>query len=80
MIKLPFIRATKCTDSASFFIKHIYIQKHSLQDIYPNLKVALREYVLIMLVTAASTMDQKHLSNLAILSIEHEIASTIHFN
>jgi len=71
------------------------IHQHSLQDLYPNLEVALQIFLTMPATTATCersfsklkliknylrlTMGQEHLSNLAILSIEHVIASKIDY-
>ncbi|MBW0529459.1 hypothetical protein O181_069174 [Austropuccinia psidii MF-1] len=71
------------------------IHQHSLQDVYPNLEVALRIFLTMPVTTAScersfsklkliknylrSTMGQERLSNLAILSIEQEIASKMDY-
>ncbi|KAL4089005.1 hypothetical protein QTP88_024083 [Uroleucon formosanum] len=71
------------------------IHQHCLQDVYPNLEVALRIFLTMPVTTATcersfsklkliknylrSTMGQERLSNLAILSIEQEIASKIDY-
>ncbi|XP_050547907.1 uncharacterized protein LOC126909513 [Daktulosphaira vitifoliae] len=71
------------------------IHQNSLQDVYPNLEVALRIFLTMPVTTATcersfsklkiiknylrSTMVQERLTNLAILSIEHEIASKMDY-
>ncbi|KAL4149384.1 hypothetical protein QTP88_003345 [Uroleucon formosanum] len=71
------------------------IHQHCLQDVYPNLEVALRIFLTMPVTTATcersfsklkliknylrSTMGQERLSNIAILSIEQEIASKIDY-
>lgn len=71
------------------------IHKYSLQDVYPNMEVALRIFLTMPVSTATcersfsklkiiknylrSSMYQERLSNLAILSIEHEIAIKIDY-
>ena len=66
------------------------IHKQNLQDIYPNIEIALRIFLTIPVTTAScersfsklkliknylrSTIGQERLTNMAILSIEHEFA------
>jgi len=72
-----------------------FIHQHSLQDVYPNMEIALRIFLTMPVTTATcersfsklkiiknylrSSMYQERLSNLSILSIEHEIASNIDY-
>lgn len=74
----------------------IFIHKQNLQDIYPNIEIALRIFLTIPVTTAScersfsklkliknylrSTIGQERLTSMAILSIEHEFARQISYD
>lgn len=73
-----------------------FIHKQNLQDIYPNIEIALRIFLTIPVTTAScersfsklkliknylrSTIGQERLTSMAILSIEHEFARQISYD